>query len=890
MLGDEFKADEKKNRNLKKDGQSYNGTSDHTFSFRHNLPNYSALDGYYNHGEEDDPADATEKFDTAPHRCEIRIASNRNTKLNKSESFDSELFHRLSTQRFNLLSSRQPPTVRSISPLLHHEKGALPSSTKNLQAKSMSSHPLQFKSTQQATPLDNRIPSKVTTAAKQELRLLGSRYASSALSSTSKNISNVSNIEGHGADHSSSEFPYSKSFTFDRSVSLLSTDSHWHTANTSVESAAESIPNDDVDNDSSSSFHKSNRSNDVGDCCVTRKGAERDKCISLPFEGFGGNYLMHLSHIARESSNLESMESTFTSRGEDAAIDNFNTNNDGECSSSCMSCLSSQTSIKPCHISNSLTSDCHGKIKCDGDCEENCKPPILIGNEKKATSGEGDYFSFFCKAQQIFSTIDFETSANELSRSESSQHELQGHRNLDRFLLDKEGTIDDPNQTAKIGGPQPLVPSIATLISFEKINPFFIFFFGSSLVLIIMVYDKHASDEFRRSLTEMPLLIRHSYFNNYSVGGLQRLRLLLPSKPADLSISKYVTNFTSIVSNWANGIEEIDITSLVLKSLYRIAKIYFDVSQQIDSTRKEMTSWTLIVTDVVDSAWATVKVDALDRFSSTTQQLLIDWKKIWSTILLWQYSLEKHSDLPKRNSAASIVYPPIPDWRMSSTAPFNLSIIASDDLPERSHPNLPIIAQCTCNQTCLLTNQVFGETGSVSFPFNTGCQRIFWISRIRTTPFLIRHDNFHRHIHSIPSFNETPDWHIADTQPVHDQQVHTKRDFQPVIIGIGESRLALDKDNDALVYIHEQLVAAITKHKDEKRKKKQEMSSAKEDIRKKYTSLYHIDKHTKMEEEDAFAGVSMMDMASDVIGSMISKSRKKVLHNRIDKFPNNDSK
>jgi len=82
-------------------------------------------------------------------------------------------------------------------------------------------------------------------------------------------------------------------------------------------------------------------------------------------------------------------------------------------------------------------------------------------------------------------------------------------------------------------------------------------------------------------------------------------------------------------------------------------------------------------------------------------------------------------------------------------------------------------------------------------------------------------------------------------------------------------------DNDTLFHIHEQLVEAMTKHKDKKRKKKQEMTSAKDDIRKKYTSSYPIDEHTKMEEEDAFAGVSMMDMASDAIGGMISKSRRK---------------
>jgi len=149
---------------------------------------------------------------------------------------------------------------------------------------------------------------------------------------------------------------------------------------------------------------------------------------------------------------------------------------------------------------------------------------------------------------------------------------------------------------------------------------------------------------------------------------------------------------------------------------------------------------------------------------------------------------------------------------------------------------------------------------------------------MRTSAFLIRHDNFHRHIHSIPSFDETPDWRNTDTLPVHDPQVHTKRDFQPVIIGIGQSRVALDKlrmDNDTLFHIHEQLVEAMTKHKDKKRKKKQEMTSAKDDTRKKYTSLYPIDEHIKMEEEDAFAGVSMMDMASDAIGGMISKSRRK---------------
>ncbi|KAL7461098.1 hypothetical protein ACHAXS_001532 [Conticribra weissflogii] len=904
MSRDDFNANEEKNRNLSRNGQLNNSMScdtennannDHPSNSRHNPPNDLALDGHDDHegsgaGGKDYPTDATEKNDTAtPRRYRIndgfRIVSDGSTKFNNIKSFDRELFHRLRTQRLNLGSSSRPqPVLRSTPPSLSLDKGTLPLPALNSQAIRMSPRPPDLELTEQimnhgfqpAMPPNKSIKTTFTTTAQQELRLLGSRYASSSLLPTSKNASNLSDMKGIGASHL---FSSSSSFAFDRSVSLLSTDSQWHTADTSAASPDESIPNDDADNDSFSSLHKFDLSNGVNAVGVTKKGDDIDAFISLPLENVGGNYLLQLSHLARDSSNLKPMESEFSSQEDVAATDNSNANNNGECSSSCMSCISSQRSIEPRHVHDSSAHYSHEKRECRIDVEENCQSSDLIRNEKEIDSDQGDYFSSFFKAQLIISITDDETSVNDENGSASSQQEFQGYRSLVRSLFHEEEKIDESCHTTKIGESQSLEPSVTKLISFESINPFFFFFLGSSLAIVVIAYQDYISDEFRRSLTEIPFVVHHFHFNHNFFGRVQTSRVFSLSEHMYAPIYQFVTNFTIFVSKLASGVKEIDITTLALKSMYRIAKIYYDLSQVIDITQQEMISWINQVTDLVESAWISAKEDVLNRYSLTKQRIVIDWRKMWSLILLWQYSLEKHS-LPKLNSAASIQYPPIPDWRISSTVPLNMSLITIDDRPQSSHHNLRMVVPFISNQTCQSKHRLWGETDALSSIFNTGFQPTFWMSQKRAMAFFIRHDNFHRHIHSIPSFDVPPDWNIADTLPVHDTQVHTEREFQPILIGIGQSRLALDKlrmENDYLSCINKKLLTAILKHKDENRKTKQEIASTKEDIRKKYMSTYPNDEHAKMEEVDAFAAVSMMDMASDLIGGIISKSRKKNL-------------
>ena len=638
---------------------------------------------------------------------------------------------------------------------------------------------------------------------------------------------------------------------------------------------------------------------------------------SYPSDALGSNYLLQLGHLARSNTSLPHIlpakrlsTQSSVQQEEEFKDTNASINNYGDCESSYESYPSSHTSLTP-HLRMSSACDSHRDMECDADDDEE-EQEQNHDHDGEKRGGQSDYFSSMCQAQVIISKRDQDSPTDQEEDEENPHPDMHGYNNLACLLLKEEvDVLDESFHSLEDCGAgfdttHSLTSVDTTLISPRgAIKLVFIIVLGAFSLLVVILYWDHIVEGLKQALPNWPSGFRppdhsHQWLHSFSMSTFSPTSLVemtfLRAKIAIKHIqqSTFATNFTfrassirpAMVGLYEHWTKDIDVASLILNTLYRLAKYYYDFLHFYATAKSEL----LLV-------YATNKDELMSMHVDHTNT----WNLTWSTAVSWMHMtrrkagqnnfhirpepsflLKPHEiiiDLKRSTTTTPVLFcrdRPIDTYSLSSELlPSNFTLPCSAIFPNAPNPNnyLGPSEEQDIN--------VFHERSLT--PLRKPSLPKFWISHKRATAFIP--DNTHRILHSIPSFGTLPDWSLSYSVLPSEPHPHIEQHSHS-IIGMGQTRLAHNKlrmESDPVSNIHKNMAALMIKHKSKFRKKnhtqqgqhnQSHLAAVKEDTRNYYTSSHF--KCVGPNSEDAFAAVSMMDMTSELLEKLLSKLRNRL--------------